>query len=202
MFPPGMEPPETKEKEETEPAAKPTKADDESTTVEPSPQEPAKEEPTAEKTDEKQISMTVPVEEEKRSAADEKATAQADSMLPPTAASETPTPSSSKVDSMLPPSADAPLDSSPKSSTPMTIGSNRPIPAPAEDDEIVIPTEDGGYAKLHEPVKTVAIGDAEMELRRLSPEEKAKRRNRKSLIMLTVGMIFLLVMGYIFMNFL
>ena len=50
---------------------------------------------------------------------------------------------------------------------------NRPMPpADAPKDAVLIPTDDGKYVALHEPVKTVGKGLQERELHVLPPEDK------------------------------
>ena len=55
----------------------------------------------------------------------------------------------------------------------------------------MIPTEDGGFVKVQEPVKTIGYGEDEIELKRLTPEEKAKRRRVTNMI---VGGLCLVVL--------
>jgi hypothetical protein len=100
-----------------------------------------------------------------------------------------------KVDSLLPPGVAA-------QPTP----ANRPLPVTTQQIErdeatpstptlsterIGVPTEDGGFVKLHEPVKKVEFAGEEIELRRLTPEERARKRLFKNIIMLVVGLIAL-----------
>jgi hypothetical protein len=58
---------------------------------------------------------------------------------------------------------------------------------------IVIPTEDGGQVMVREPVKTVGEGDDEIELRSRTPEEKAKRRLIKNLVLWGFGLVFIAI---------
>jgi len=100
-----------------------------------------------------------------------------------------------KVDSLLPPGVAA-------QPTP----ANRPLPvttqqiqqdaaaasAPTRSSEVIgVPTEDGGFVKLHEPVKKVEYAGEEIELHRLTPEERARKRMFKNILMLVVGVIAL-----------
>lgn len=75
-----------------------------------------------------------------------------------------------------------------------------PPPENLAPGAVAVPTEDGGYVTVRETPKTIGKGDDEIELRRLTPEEKAKRRFRRNVIMFTVCMailgIFSLVMMY------
>ena len=52
--------------------------------------------------------------------------------------------------------------------------------------------EPPGELAFREPVMTVTSGDRVIELRRLTPEEKAARRARRNLIMLLTGVSILL----------
>jgi hypothetical protein len=113
-----------------------------------------------------------------------------DDLLPPGAATAGPTrseqaTSSAAVDSMLPSGVAA--------STPTAVGvqvaipnapqrlpgQHRNLPAGA----IVVPTPEGGFVTVTETPKTIGEGDEEIELRRLTSEEKAKRRFLKNLLL-------------------
>jgi hypothetical protein len=65
-----------------------------------------------------------------------------------------------------------------------------------------VPTEDGGYVTLRDPVKTVGRGDDAIELRTLSPEERARRKLKRNLVLwgfglliISITLVLLLVMG-------
>ncbi|MBM4003740.1 MAG: hypothetical protein FJ295_10700 [Planctomycetes bacterium] len=58
---------------------------------------------------------------------------------------------------------------------------------------VVIPTEDGGYVALRDPVKTIGRPGQEIELRQLSPEEKRQRRRITNIIVITACMLILLI---------
>jgi hypothetical protein len=130
-------------------------------------------------------------------------------MLPPTASAppsaESPAAGSADIDGLLPPGAD---------SQPST--SNRPLPITTQQaaaaaaassplDERVamtvpqpgVPTDDGGVIKLREPVKKIEFGGEEIELHRLTPEEKARRRFFKNIIMAIIGVGLLVSVGAI-----
>jgi hypothetical protein len=74
-------------------------------------------------------------------------------------------------------------------------------PGEAADGSVLIPTEEGGYIALREPIKTVSAGGREVELRRLTPEEKASRRFKRNVFVAVFGLlfliVFLLVAGYL-----
>jgi hypothetical protein len=57
----------------------------------------------------------------------------------------------------------------------------------------VIPTEDGGQVMVREPVKTAGEGDDEIELRTRTPEERAKRRLVKNLIVWGFGLVVIAI---------
>jgi hypothetical protein len=61
-----------------------------------------------------------------------------------------------------------------------------------DGQRLVIPTADGGTVELHEPTKTVGQGEDQRELRQLTPEERARRRFRRNLIMWVVGTLVLI----------
>lgn len=61
------------------------------------------------------------------------------------------------------------------------------------DGSVLIPTEAGKYIALREPIKTVNVDGREVELRRLTPEEKQQLRFKRNLFLAGFGMIFLTV---------
>ena len=62
-------------------------------------------------------------------------------------------------------------------------GTKRRLQSSNESEQVVyIPTTEGNFVAVHEPVKTVARGANEVQLRRLSPEQKAHRRRRRTLV--------------------
>jgi hypothetical protein len=109
--------------------------------------------------------------------------AKVDAMLPPGGASTESSPKKqSKADALLPPGADTkPEKSDLKQKALPENAENRPIKA---NKDIVIQTEDGGVATLHEPEKTViGHGGSQVHLRTLTAEEKTRKRSLKSLVM-------------------
>lgn len=90
------------------------------------------------------------------------------------------------IDSLLPPGAPT------GDATPAMPGEQVPIPAAPENRPIAahlppgmaaVPTPDGGFVTIRETAKTIGEGDNEIELRRLSSEEKSARRFRRNLIL-------------------
>jgi len=77
----------------------------------------------------------------------------------------------------------------------------QPLAEEPSEGTITIPTETGSLARLYEPVKKVGYGEDEIELRRLTPEEKARRRLVKNIIMAACGVIFLVVVAWIMLTF-
>lgn len=67
-----------------------------------------------------------------------------------------------------------------------------PPPERGPGDAVLIPTEEGSYVALHEPVKTVGSGVTERELRVLSPEEKQQRRLIRNIVMYTFALLILI----------
>lgn len=78
---------------------------------------------------------------------------------------------------------------------------NRPLPPTnVPKDAVLIETEDGGYVALREPVKTVGTGANERELHVLTPEQKAKRRIIRNLVVFSVGLTVLFVIFMLLMR--
>ena len=67
---------------------------------------------------------------------------------------------------------------------------------------VSIPSPDGeGSYTIREPVKTIRSSSGELiELRQLSPEEKAARRFRRNIIMAIFGIVVLVVVVAILIN--
>lgn len=108
------------------------------------------------------------------------------SLLPPGASTSGSSGPSSNAASLLPPGT-----GNPAASQPIAAASGH---TPTSDDT--------GLLRLREPVKTIGHGDDEIELRKLTPEEKARKRFKKNLIlwgfgivMLVVTMVILLTLG-------
>ncbi len=79
-----------------------------------------------------------------------------------------------------------------------------PSEAAATDHSAMSPTDsapDGTAApaplRLQPPTRRIAGPDGEIELRRLSPEEKARRRVRRNLVLVIAGVTILLVLAAI-----
>ena len=68
-----------------------------------------------------------------------------------------------------------------------------PLPTNVPAGAVVVPTPEGGYATIRKKAKTVGRGDEEVELKELTPQEKAKKRFRYNLVMWTVCVIILLI---------
>lgn len=66
---------------------------------------------------------------------------------------------------------------------------------------LAIPTEDGGVVEVEERGKTVAFGGEEVEVRRLSPEEKQRRRFIKNIVMAILGVLLLTIVTMVLMMF-
>lgn len=75
-----------------------------------------------------------------------------------------------------------------------------PTKATRSEPVAMLPTEDGGTVALHDPVKTVGRPGQEIELRQLSPEEKAKRRLTRNIIMVTASLLLLLIVMVVLMQ--
>jgi hypothetical protein len=63
----------------------------------------------------------------------------------------------------------------------------RPVSGPARP--ISVSSGDAGLFNLREPVRTVGVGDDAIELKSLSPEEKARRRLKKNILLWGIGLV-------------
>ena len=89
---------------------------------------------------------------------------------------------SSETESLLPPAVSSFTSESEK-----RVGEVSGQPSRVnEDSGFIIPTEDGGEVTLREPVKVVGHGTKAVELRRLSADEKAKRKTKRNILMLVI----------------
>jgi hypothetical protein len=61
-----------------------------------------------------------------------------------------------------------------------------------------LPTGEGGFVAVHERPRVIGEGASEVEIRRLSPEEKARRRFRKNAILFAFCLAVLMIVGYFF----
>ena len=111
-----------------------------------------------------------------------------DAMLPP---GTTPVP-------LAPPPPGAPLR--PVVVTSTTDAGYSPSSSTLTGETIVIPTEDGELVAVHERAKTVGKPGQEIELRRRTPEEKARRRLVKNLVMGGFCLIVLAVTFFLLKN--
>lgn len=60
----------------------------------------------------------------------------------------------------------------------------------------MIPTEDGTFVTLREPLRTVGEGDEEIELRSLTAEEKERKKLKKNLIVWGFGLVIIAIAVY------
>lgn len=101
----------------------------------------------------------------------------------------------------LPMSAPRPVPTSPTRSaapTPSTPVPSTPSQRPTGGGKsLVIPTEDGTFVTLRDPIKTVGEGDEEMELKSLSPEEREKKKLKKNLIVWGFGLVIIAITLYV-----
>jgi predicted nucleic acid-binding Zn ribbon protein len=65
----------------------------------------------------------------------------------------------------------------------------------AAPGRLVLPTPDGDYVTVEnkEGVKTISDKGQEIEIRKLSPAERARRRRVKNIIMFTFAVVLLVV---------
>jgi hypothetical protein len=95
-------------------------------------------------------------------------------------------PQPSVIDALLPPGAtsdEAASIATEQVAIPQAPKRPRPLPSNLPAGAIPVPTLVGGFVAIQEKPKTVGAGDDEFEVRRLTPEEKAKRRFRRNIIM-------------------
>ncbi len=129
-------------------------------------------------------------------------------LLPPGAAEAEPTPVAHAVASpvvplepLLPPGAgSADAAAVPHEQLPIPAAPQRAPAKPAgvPPGAIAVPTDDGGYVVVTESSKTVGGGEDAVEVRRLTPEEKARRRFRRGVILWGFCILVLLVVFYLF----
>jgi len=120
----------------------------------------------------------------------------------------------SRVDQLLPPEApDLSLgepapDVAPRVPWVEPQGDERPkapavVPVstrPRKEEPVILRTADGGYVAVDDSVKTVRVKGEEVELRRLTPEEKARRRFRRNVVMWAIGALLLILTTAILLN--
>jgi phage FluMu protein Com len=77
----------------------------------------------------------------------------------------------------------------------------KPLPAsiPTRSKEVVLIPTEKGYVGVQEPVKTIQHHGEEVELRRLTPEEKARRRIVRNTILFVFCVVTLVVVMALFM---
>ncbi|QDU98062.1 hypothetical protein Pla8534_59230 [Lignipirellula cremea] len=108
--------------------------------------------------------------------------AEADDLLPPGA--------DDNIDDLLPPGADA---SAPGERVAVT-----EKPQVLADGTVIITTNDGDQISLKEPVrKVVSAGGEERELHTLTPEEKARRRLIRNVVVFSFCVIVLMLAVYL-----
>jgi len=71
---------------------------------------------------------------------------------------------------------------------------------PRKEEPVILRTADGGYVAVDDSVKTVRVKGEEVELRRLTPEEKARRRFRRNVVMWAIGALLLILTTAILLN--
>jgi hypothetical protein len=91
------------------------------------------------------------------------------------------------------PIAPFPIPSTPPSYQPTAVPSPSPALPLDRPAAVVIPTEDGGYVAVREPVKTIGRPGQEIELRQLTVEEKRRRRQITNIIVISACMVILLI---------
>ncbi len=204
MYPPGYTPPaKPKDSPSTKPKER-SKARDQAPQksapppadlLPPAATQTTKDAPTIVTTDKSEPAPSQPTTKETKSS---RGTA-VDDLLPPGASASSGTAAPEQkaslkrpaVDELLPPGATQSADTDsvqridlPRKGATTAAALNRPIAAPG--DTFTIPSEDGGVATIHEPVKKIVAGEEERELHTLTPEEKERARMIKNVIVWTV----------------
>ena len=93
---------------------------------------------------------------------------------------------------VLGPNAPVPISNAPLpiSNAPVPVSHSTADPRVAPET-VMIPTDDGGYVTVREATKVVEFGGEEVELRRLTPEEKQRKRLIRNIFMAAFGLLFL-----------
>jgi hypothetical protein len=105
----------------------------------------------------------------------------------------------SLLEPLLPPgAADMEPASVPQEQVPIPVAPKRPASKAANlpPGAIALPTADGEMVVVTQSPKTVGSGDDAVEVRRLAPEEKARRRLRRNALLWTICILVLLVVFY------
>jgi hypothetical protein len=113
------------------------------------------------------------------------------------------------IDEMLPPgaapistqtgSAAAPMSPFGTSTSPVGMGAGGAVIPRVAADTVVIPTEDGRYVAVRQKEKTIRFKGEEVEVRRLTPVEKARKRFIKNMVMGLFGIAVLAAVAIILM---
>lgn len=73
------------------------------------------------------------------------------------------------------------------------------LPSNLPAGAIPVPTPEGGFVTVLQKPKTIGHGDDAIEVRRLSPEEKARRRLRNNLIVASLCLIVIVIVAVAFL---
>jgi hypothetical protein len=79
------------------------------------------------------------------------------------------------------------------------MGAGGAVVAKVAPDTVVIPTDDGRYVAVRQKEKTIRFKGEEVEVRRLTPEEKARKRFVKNVVMGLFGIAVLAAVAIILM---
>ena len=131
-----------------------------------------------------------------------------DRPVPPQSERKSPTTRSPASHSLLPPGTGSTAGRPPVPADllPPGIGDaavtveRKPLPAsvPAKPKEVVLIPTEKGYVGVHEPVQTVRHHGEEVELRKLTPGEKARRRLVRNTVLFALCIITLIVIAAMF----
>lgn len=111
---------------------------------------------------------------------------------------ESPKRSKRSIDDLLPPGADGSAGAMPGEQVEIPDAPRRrpAIAANLPQGTVAVPTPDGGFVTVTESPAVIGEGDEEIEIRRLTPAEKARRRFRRNLILWSVSILILLAVTW------
>jgi hypothetical protein len=113
-------------------------------------------------------------------------------------AAEAPKRSKRSIEELLPPGADGEAGAAPGEQVDVPDAPRRrpAIAASLPKGTVAVPTPDGGFVTVSESPAVIGEGDEEIEVRRLTPEERARRRFRRNVILWSVSILILLAVTW------
>jgi hypothetical protein len=113
-------------------------------------------------------------------------------------AEQSPKRSKRSIEELLPPGADGAAGVTPGEQVEVPDAPRRRpvIAANLPKGSVAVPTPDGGFVTVTESPALIGEGDEEIEVRRLTPQEKARRRFRRNMILWSVSILILLAVTW------